>query len=69
MAVFDPAYFRAQGWWRDETLGDWLDRCVADAPNRPAVLSADRTLSYAAFGADVARFAAGFADAGIRRGA
>ena len=25
MASFDPAYFRAQGWWRDETLRDWLD--------------------------------------------
>jgi cyclohexanecarboxylate-CoA ligase/acyl-CoA synthetase len=68
MAVFDPAYFRAQGWWRDETLGDWLDRCVAGALDRPAVLSADRTLSYAAFGAEIASFAAGLADAGIRRG-
>ena len=25
-ATFDPAYFRAQGWWRDETLRDWLAR-------------------------------------------
>jgi len=68
MAVFDPAYFRAQGWWRDETLGDWLGRCVAGAPDRTAILSADRALSYAAFSADVASLAAGLADAGIRRG-
>jgi cyclohexanecarboxylate-CoA ligase len=68
MAAFDPAYFRAQGWWRDETLGDWLDLCVSGAPDRAAILSADRTLTYAAFGADVAGFAAGLADAGIRRG-
>jgi cyclohexanecarboxylate-CoA ligase len=68
MTVFDPAYFRAQGWWRDETLGDWLDRCAAGAPERPAILAADRSLSYAAFGADVASFAAGLADAGVGRG-
>jgi cyclohexanecarboxylate-CoA ligase len=68
MTVFDPAYFRAQGWWRDETLGDWLDRCAAGAPERSAILAADRSLSYAAFGADVASFAAGLADAGIGRG-
>jgi cyclohexanecarboxylate-CoA ligase len=68
MSGFDPAYFRAQGWWRDETLCDWLDRCVAAAPDRTAILSADRTLSYAAFGADVATFAAGLADLGIGRG-
>ena len=68
MTVFDPAHFRAQGWWRDETLGDWLDRCVANAPDRPAVVGADRTLTYAAFGADVFGFAAGLAEADIRRG-
>jgi acyl-CoA synthetase (AMP-forming)/AMP-acid ligase II len=68
MTVFDPAYFRTQGWWRDETLGDWLDHCAAGAPERPAILAADRSLSYAAFSADVAAFAAGLADAGIGRG-
>lgn len=68
VAVFDPAYFRAQGWWRDETLNDWLDRCVARAPDRTAILSAGRTLSYAALGEQVRSFAAGLADAGIRRG-
>jgi cyclohexanecarboxylate-CoA ligase len=68
MTVFDPAYFRTQGWWRDETLGDWLDRCAAEAPERSAILAADRSLSYAAFSADVAAFAAGLAGAGIGRG-
>ena len=68
MAAFYPAYFRAQGWWRDETLGDWLDLCVSGASDRAAILSAGRTLTYAAFGADVAGFAAGLCDAGIRRG-
>ncbi len=68
MTVFDPAHFRVQGWWRDETLGHWLDRCVSRAPQRAAILSGDRTLSYATFGADVASFAAGLADAGVGRG-
>jgi cyclohexanecarboxylate-CoA ligase len=68
MTAFDPTYFRAQGWWRDETLSDWLDRCVSAAPHRTALLSADRTLTYAALGADVASFAAGLADAGVGRG-
>lgn len=68
MAVFDPAYFRAQGWWRDETLSDWLGRCAAAAPERNAVIAAERTLTYAALMAEVQSFAVGLADAGIRRG-
>jgi cyclohexanecarboxylate-CoA ligase len=68
MAVFDPAYFRAQGWWRDETLGDWIDRCAATAPDRAAILTADGALTYRALRADVTSLAAGLADAGIRRG-
>ncbi|HUN95615.1 MAG TPA: class I adenylate-forming enzyme family protein [Bradyrhizobium sp.] len=68
MTDFNPAYFRAQGWWRDETLCDWLDRCVSAAPDRIALLCADRTLTYAAVAADVARLAAGLADVGIGRG-
>src|SRR6202044_2934281 len=68
MADFNPAYFRAKGWWRDETLCDWLDRCVSAAPDRIALLCADRTLTYAAVAADVARLAAGLADIGIGRG-
>jgi cyclohexanecarboxylate-CoA ligase len=68
MVVFDPAYFRAEGWWRDETLGDWIDRCAVSAPDRAAVRTADRTLTYSALRADVASLAAGLAEAGIRRG-
>jgi cyclohexanecarboxylate-CoA ligase len=68
MAVFDPAYFRAQGWWRDETLGDWIDGCAASAPDRAAILTADRTLTYQALRVDIASLAAGLAGAGIRPG-
>jgi acyl-coenzyme A synthetase/AMP-(fatty) acid ligase len=68
MAVFDPAYFRAQGWWRDETLSDWIDRCAISAPNRAAILAVDRALTYQTLQADVQSLAAGLADAGIGRG-
>ena len=69
MAVFDPAYFRAQGWWRDETLGDWIDRCVSRAPDRAAILAAgSRRLPTQTLQADVQSLAAGLADAGIGRG-
>ncbi len=68
MVVFDPAYFRAQGWWRDETLGDWIDHCATTAPDRAAILAADRALTYRAFQAEVTSLAAALAHAGIRRG-
>ena len=66
MASFDPAYFRAQGWWRDETLRDWLEGHRAG--DRAAVRTFDDTLTYAGFAARVETFAAALADAGIGRG-
>jgi cyclohexanecarboxylate-CoA ligase len=66
MTTFDPAYFRAQRWWRDETLRDWLDRHRAG--NRAAIRTFDDTLTYAGFAERVRTFAAGLADAGIARG-
>src|SRR5262245_64938915 len=65
MASFDPAYFRAQGWWRDDTLRDWLER--HRAADR-AVRTFDDALTYSDFAARVSAFAAGLADAGITRG-
>lgn len=68
MAAFAPAYFRSEGWWRDETLNDWLDRCIASTPDRDAILALDRRLTYADLGEHVRRFAAGLLDAGIGHG-
>src|SRR5262245_50553601 len=68
MAVFEPAYFRAQGWWRDETLRGWLDRCRANAPDRHAILTLNDALTYAQFTDRIERFAAGLMSAGITRG-
>ena len=66
MTSFDPAYFRARSWWRDETLRDWLDRHRAG--NRAAIRTFDDTLTYASFAERVRNFAGGLADAGIARG-
>lgn len=68
MAAFDVTHFRAQGWWRDETLGNWLDRCSESAPDSTAFLTFDGLLTYAAFGERVRHFAAGLEEAGIGRG-
>src|SRR3984893_7374315 len=66
MTGFDPGYFRARGWWRDETLRDWLDRHRTS--DRAAVATVDDMLTYASFAERVRTFAAGLADAGIARG-
>ena len=68
MTVFDVGYFRVRGWWRDETLSDWLERCRDNAPDRAALLGFDGPLTYAAFAERIRHFAAGLADAGIGRG-
>jgi non-ribosomal peptide synthetase component E (peptide arylation enzyme) len=50
--AFDSDFFRSQGWWRDETLSDWLDRNVvtyADRAERAAcfvILHPGKTLGF-----------------------
>src|SRR3981189_2944409 len=51
MASLEPACFRAQGWWRDEPLRDWLDRHRAG--DRVVVRTFDDSLTYASFAARV----------------
>ena len=65
---FEPDHFRAQDWWRDETLRDWLDRCVAQGPERPAIVFGDTTLTYRQFADRVGSVAVGLHGAGLRRG-
>src|SRR5436190_21155333 len=64
----DPAYFRGQDWWRDETLRDWLDRCIEQGAERPAIVTGQETLSYKQFADRIRAFAAGLYGAGLRRG-
>ena len=66
--TYDPTYFRAQGWWRDETLGGWLERCATSRGEHPAVLIARQSISYADLTARVAAFASGLHWIGIAPG-
>jgi cyclohexanecarboxylate-CoA ligase len=65
---FDAAYFRAQDWWRGETLGDWLARCVATGGDRAALMIGRDRLSYADLTTRVTALASGLHEIGIRPG-
>ena len=62
---------RAHGYWRDELFGDFLDRCVAEAPDKTAIIAANATegstrrLTCREFGALVDRIAFGLAGLGV----
>jgi cyclohexanecarboxylate-CoA ligase len=66
--AFGPDYFRAQDWWRDETLGDWLDHCLATRGDSPAVITAGQSLTYTELSARVTALASGLAHIGIAAG-
>src|SRR5271166_1245328 len=66
--TYNPAYFRTQGWWRDETLGGWLERCAASRGERDAVMFARQSLSFVNLKARVAAFASGLHQIGIAPG-
>ena len=67
------AAFYADGWWRESTFLDDLDRNVRERPDHPAVIAytggeLDRTLSWAEYGAAVTRCAAALTELGVGRG-
>ena len=65
---FGPDYFRAQGWWRDETLRGWLTDWAAAVPGHLAVQSNAARLSYTELEQQVRDFAAGLHMLGIGHG-
>ncbi len=67
-ATFDPSYFRAQKWWRDETLRDWLARPAKASPHQSALRTTDGLITYAQLGHRVRALAAGLQKLGIGRG-
>ncbi|MGQ0683117.1 cyclohexanecarboxylate-CoA ligase [Bradyrhizobium sp.] len=77
---FDPilpegrvATMRARGYWGDELLVDHLDHCIAQAPDKTAIVDFNsmqgtgRRLSYREFGDLVDRIAVGLAELGIEK--
>jgi len=62
------AYYREQGWWNDELLGDWLARAVRATPDQAAVVQGERIVSFAELARLVRAFARGLDRLGISKG-
>jgi acyl-CoA synthetase len=60
--------FLARGWWTTESLGDRVRRWAATVPDRPAYLTADRSLTWAAYDAAADRAAQQLVGLGLARG-
>lgn len=67
-AAHGPAYFRSQGWWRDESLPGWLGRAASQTPDGLAVATRDAAIPYGDLQNRVGRLAAGLRRLGIGRG-
>ena len=66
--AFDPLHFRARGWWRDETLRDWLARCVGRDAQKTAIAASGTGLTYFELNQQVHSFAAALQEQGIGHG-
>lgn len=62
------AYYRAQGWWTDELLGNWLARAARATPDQAAVIQGERTVAFAELARLVRAFARGLDRLGIAKG-
>src|SRR5690349_4276320 len=51
------AEYRRRGWWSEEMLADHVARCAAERPDRPAYVSPDASLTWAAYDAASSRLA------------
>lgn len=68
---YDPAIeqtFRKSGLWAEDTLSRWLSRAVAEAGDRPALVTSERTITYREFADRVARVANSLLRIGIEAG-
>ena len=68
---FDEAQaveFVARGWWREDTLSQWLARHALERPAAPALVHAGAVVSWKVLAERVERFAAGLHAAGVSAG-
>lgn len=68
---FDEAQaveFVARGWWREDTLSQWLARHALERPAAPALVHAGAVVSWKALAERAERFAAGLRAAGVSAG-
>ncbi|MCE2481975.1 MAG: AMP-binding protein [Alphaproteobacteria bacterium] len=61
-------FFRDSGFWRDETLTDWLARHAEARPDHPAIVHGEARLTYGELALHAERLAAGLAGIGLGRG-
>jgi cyclohexanecarboxylate-CoA ligase len=64
-SFFDADHFRTQGWWRNETLSDWLERRTLEASEQLAVVTPTQSISYSGLSDRVSKFAAALQRLGI----
>ena len=62
------AHYRAQGWWTDELLGDWLARAARTRPDGAAIAHEGRTVTFADLARRVRAFARALDRLGIAKG-
>jgi len=68
---FDPvrgAAYRANGYWNDETLADWLERNARERPAHIAVRSGEAAWTHQRLRDEAVAVARGLAASGVRRG-
>jgi cyclohexanecarboxylate-CoA ligase/acyl-CoA synthetase len=66
--AFDSDFFRSQGWWRDETLPDWLDRNVVARGDNAALATVVGTIAYCELSDRAGKLATALGRIGIGRG-
>lgn len=66
--AYGPGYFRAQGWWRDETLPGWLARATAAKPDGAAIATRDGEITCRELSGRAGKLAVGLRRLGISRG-
>jgi cyclohexanecarboxylate-CoA ligase len=66
--AYGPDYFRAKGWWRDETLPGWLDRATLNNPDSAAIATRDGQIIYRDLNERVYKFASALRRLGIGHG-
>jgi non-ribosomal peptide synthetase component E (peptide arylation enzyme) len=55
--AYGADYFRAKGWWRDETLPGWLERATIHKPDSVAIAARDGRITYRELSDRVYKFA------------
>src|SRR5437868_7834974 len=64
----DIEKYRANGWWKDQTFSEILEKRAHETPDREAMSDARRRITYGQLWAEVRRFAEFLRRQGVQRG-